>query len=161
MRRDVVAFVKVRNDEIGDRQRERLCYIDFSAYSLHFEDEHFFDYIKILQTLERTLTNKDVRYELEIVNENEIAVESFNNKLKDKPIRAFYRNERICILNFMKYLKEKTDDKYLLELMDKFYDQLNHYAKGVNEYYALKRYLDNMIKEKAAETNKSNKSKKR
>ena len=128
---------------------------------MHFEDEHFFDYIKILQTLERTLTNKDVRYELEIVNENEIAVESFNNKLKDKPIRAFYRNERICILNFMKYLKEKTDDKYLLELMDKFYDQLNHYAKGVNEYYALKRYLDNMIKEKAAETNKSNKSKKR
>ena len=162
MAKELTVFVKVRNSETGERRRERLCYLSASPNYLYFEDKYFFKYIKTLQILERCITGKDVNYELEIISDNEIAVESFNKQLKDEPLITFYNiySDYACILNFINYLKEKTDDKYLLQLMGKFYDQLRYYSKGVDEYYALNRYVDEIVKDKNIE-NSNVKSRKR
>ena len=36
----------------------------------------------------------------------------------------------------------------------------SHYSKGVNEYYVLKRYVDNIVKQIAVENNKNVRPKK-
>lgn len=161
MVKEAVAFVKVRNDEMGDKKRERLCYILGSAGYFHFENKHFYMFIKTLQTLERHITEKDIYYELEVVDENEIAAESFNRKLREKPVLTYYRSDNAFVMSFLDYLKEKTNDKYLLNLMGKFYDELNHFSQGIKEYFALDDYVNEIVKEKESKRDRKTGSVKR
>jgi len=147
MSKEVSAFVKVRNDETGTRRKERLCYLETSPYYLNFKDEYFYQFVKTLQTLERHLSGKDVVYELEIVSENEIAVESFNRRLKGEPLPPFYRYDNACILDFLEYLKEKANNTCLVNLIENFQQALNRYSKGIDEYYALVRYVNEVVEE--------------
>lgn len=161
MSKEAVAFVKVRNDELGDKRRERLCYIQGSAEYFHFENKYFCGVIKTLQTLERHIAEKDIHYEIETIDESQIAAESFNRKLRGEPVLTYYRSDNAFIMHRLDYLKEKTDDKYLLNLMDKFYDRLNHFSQGVKEWSILDDYVNEIVKKSERDNSGKVKSTKR
>ena len=63
-------------------------------------------------------------------------------------------DEGCFIMHYIEYLKGKTDHKYLLNLLKKFYDRLNLYSDAEDEYYKLNRYVDEIVKEKSIKNNK-------
>lgn len=139
---EAVAIVKIRNCEDGERRRERICYLTSSAKYLNCDNDYFFDYLKILWELEKIITKKDICYEIERVNEQDIAVERFNKRLKGEKLIKFYTYDRSVMMDFVKYLVEKTEDERLVELLNSFAEQLSLFGKGRDEYYKIRRYME-------------------
>ena len=159
MGNDVVAIVKIRNYETGERNRERLCYLQSSPKYLNYDNKWFFDHIKTLWTLEKYLTGKDVNYEIELINEQDIAVERFNKRLKGEDPINFYIYDHCVAMDFIEYLKGKTDDKHMINLLSEFYEKLKLFNDGVDEYYRLHRYVEYISKQKVEASNKKGGSK--
>lgn len=159
MANEAVAIVKIRNYEEGERRRERICYLTSSAKYLNYDNEYFFDYLKTLWELELIVTKKDVYYEIERMDEQDIAVERFNKRLKGEKLIKFYTYDRSVMLDFIKYLVEKIEDERLVELLNAFAEQFSLFGKGKDEYYKIRRYMEYMSTPAPTTSNKKGKSK--
>ena len=84
MAKECVAIVKVKENETEERKREKICYIGWSANYLLRKHKYFLDWMKTLLKLEKHLTGNNVNYELELTDEQEIAAEHFNRKMKQQ-----------------------------------------------------------------------------
>ena len=158
--KEVVAIVKIRNYETGDRNREKLCYIESSPKYLYYDDKYFFRQIKLLIGLEKFLTKKDVNYELELITDQEIALERFNKQLKDEELLTFYIYSSRFTMDYLSYLKDKTEDKHLINLLIDAYDNLSQFGKGTDQFYRLEVYMKELMRP-IVETPKNNKRKSR
>lgn len=159
MSNEAVAIVKIRNYETGERNRERLCYLQSSPKYLNYDNEYFFDYLKMLWELEKLITKKDINYEIELVDEQDIAVERFNKRLKGEKLINFYTYDRKVFMDFIEYLVEKTDDNCLSELLKDFHGKISLFNKGTDEFCRLRRYIDYMSTPAPTQSNKKGKSK--
>jgi hypothetical protein len=63
-------------------------------------------------------------------------------------------------MDYLSYLKDKTEDKHLINLLTDAYDNLSQFGKGTDQFYRLEVYMKELMRP-IVETPKNNKRKSR